>query len=68
MFSVIILPVQVFIFGIFGPLPHRIFFSDTGLNLSTELYNEWINIEEEVQITELVTEEEILHFIMVKYS
>ncbi|KAL4123077.1 hypothetical protein QTP88_015309 [Uroleucon formosanum] len=28
-------------------------------DLSTELYNEWINIDEEVQITELVTEEDI---------
>ncbi|KAL4107979.1 hypothetical protein QTP88_018247 [Uroleucon formosanum] len=28
-------------------------------DLSTELYNEWINIDEEVQTTELVTEEDI---------
>lgn len=28
-------------------------------DLSTELYNEWINIDEEVQTTKLVDEEEI---------
>jgi len=28
-------------------------------DLSTELYNEWINIDEEVQTTQLVTEEDI---------